>query len=77
LVRGRAGRGVGNKKDFPLLALLARKFLCIMPASASIERVFSTGGNVVSKKRSSLSPETIEDLVLVHDNRELLRHWLH
>lgn len=47
-----------------------------MPSSASIERVFSTGGNAVSKKKCSLSPTTIEDLVLVHDNREMLRHWL-
>ena len=42
-----------HQGEFPVLAQLARKFLCIMPSSASIERVFSTGGNAVSKKKCS------------------------
>jgi len=65
-----------RKGEFPLLARLARKFLAIQISSASVERLFSDGGNVVTKKRCSLASDTLEDLVLVKANRELLKHWL-
>jgi len=65
--RGRPGQTMYN--SWP-------EFLCIQISSASVERIFSTGGNTVNKKRSSLAADTMEDLILVHDNRDLLRHWL-
>jgi hypothetical protein len=59
--------------EFPILAKLARKYLCMQASSAAIERVFSTGGNTVTKKRASLAKDTIEELILLHDNRDLAK----
>jgi len=61
--------------QFPVLARVARRYLPIQPSSASVERIFSTGGVIVTKRRCSLA-DTIEDLVLVHDNRDMLRYIL-
>ena len=58
--------------QFPVLARVARCYLPIQPSSASVERIFSTGGVIVTKRRC----DTIEDLVLVHDNRDMLRYIL-
>ncbi len=34
------------------------------------ERVFSTAGNIVTKKRSSLAGDFVETLIFVHQNKE-------
>ena len=61
-----------NRKKFPLLSRLARKFLCIPVSSATSERVFSTAGNVVSERRTNLSIDNIEILAYMKENmREL------
>ncbi|KAK0137901.1 Zinc finger BED domain-containing protein 1 [Merluccius polli] len=46
-----------SQNFYPRLSNLARKYLCIPATSASSERVFSTGGNVVTCLRSSLKPD--------------------
>jgi zinc finger BED domain-containing protein 1 (E3 SUMO-protein ligase ZBED1) len=50
---------------FPLLAQLARRLLAIPATSAPSERLFSASGQLVSLKRASLSPETVEDIMLL------------
>jgi hypothetical protein len=52
----------------PLLGEIARKYLCVPSSSASSERLFSASGNVVTKFRSSLSPENLELIVYFHEN---------
>ena len=62
-----------NRKKFPLLSRLARKFLCIPASSATLERVFSTAGNAVSERRTSLSIDNIEMLVYMKENMKELK----
>jgi len=48
----------------------------MQPSSAASERVFSVAGNIATKRRASLAKDTIEDLVLCHDNEDLVRKLL-
>ncbi|XP_048053132.1 E3 SUMO-protein ligase ZBED1-like isoform X1 [Megalobrama amblycephala] len=48
--------------NFPRLSKLAQKYLCIPATSSPSERVFSTGGNVVTCQRSCLKPEMVDML---------------
>lgn len=57
-----------HKSLFPVLARLARKFLCIPASSAPVERVWSTAGNVVTQKRARLSDELVDAIVFCHEN---------
>lgn len=60
-----------HEKKYPLLAQIAKKYLCIPATSVSSERCFSTAGNVVTPKRSCLSTENVNLLVFLYQNREL------
>lgn len=55
--------------QFPGLAKVAREYLAIPGSSASSERAFSAGGNMVTKKRASLATETVQA-------SQCLRSWL-
>ena len=48
-----------HEQDFPHLARMARDFLAIPATSIPVERVFSSGKDIVRAKRSSLAVETI------------------
>ncbi|CAL9689321.1 unnamed protein product [Knipowitschia caucasica] len=54
--------------NFPHISRLARKYLCIPATSSASERLFSTGGNVVTCQRSSLKPSTVNMLVFLTKN---------
>ncbi|XP_011862111.1 PREDICTED: zinc finger BED domain-containing protein 1-like [Vollenhovia emeryi] len=56
---------------FPALAILARKYLSIPATSASAERTFSTAGNIVTPKRNCLSPENVNMLVFLYQNKSV------
>lgn len=61
-----------KNSSFMVLKQLAKKFLSIPASSASVERVFSTLGNIVTKKRASLSSESIEMLGFLSQNAHLI-----
>ena len=44
---------------------MARRYLAIPATSASVERTFSIGSNIISKSRNRLEPETVKRIVLL------------
>ena len=59
-----------NKNLYPGLAVLARKYLALLPSSASVERAFSQAGWVVDKRRSNLSDKTVETRLFLIANKQ-------
>ncbi len=56
------------QKNFPSVSQLAQHYLCIQATSSPSERVFSTVGNIVTCKRSSLKPDNVDQLVFLARN---------
>jgi len=44
---------------------MARGFLAIPATSAPVETVFSISGNIVSKSRNRMAPETVKRIILL------------
>ena len=57
-----------HAEQFPVLAQLANKWLCICATSCSSERLFSTSGHIVTPARASLNPEKVNMLVFLAKN---------
>ena len=62
-----------SSSKFPRLAALARIVLAIPCTSTPSEQVFSTTGLIVNSKRTTLAPENIGKIQLIHDNYDLFR----
>lgn len=62
-----------NAGRFPRLSLLARYVFCIPASSAAPERNFSSAGFIMSERRSSLSPSTVEEILICHSNYDLIQ----
>ncbi|KAL9663394.1 hypothetical protein QQ045_018780 [Rhodiola kirilowii] len=56
-----------NSSMYPVLSLMARDLLSIPTSTVASEAAFSAGGRVVSEKKASLSPNTIEALICLKD----------
>ncbi|KAL2098424.1 hypothetical protein ACEWY4_007631 [Coilia grayii] len=54
-----------HELNFPIVARLAKKYLCIPATSSSSERAFSASGNIITCKRSCLKPNTVDQLVFL------------
>ena len=52
---------------FPYLSQLARRYLAMSATSASVERLFSVAGQVITAKRANLHPSTVTLLVFLHE----------
>lgn len=61
-----------RRNKFPRLFKLFREIYSLPVSSAPSERVFSFVGNIITDKRSSLSPKKVEILLLLHSNADLL-----
>lgn len=57
-----------QKHVYPLLYTLALQFLCTPASSVPCERVFSKAGEVLSKRRNRLSPNTVKQLLFLNKN---------
>lgn len=49
-----------NSFNYPILAMMAKDYLTIQASSVSSERAFSSGTDLVTADRCSLSGKTIE-----------------
>ena len=63
-----------HQTEFPLLANLAKTYLCIPGTSVPSERVFSTAGDIVRSERSVLSAEHVDQLVFFKE-KPPKGHW--
>ncbi|KAF1748646.1 hypothetical protein GCK72_025113 [Caenorhabditis remanei] len=60
-----------SKTDLPELKKLAHKYLSIPSTSSESERLFSLSGLVCTPKRSSLKPETLDQLTFCSANLKI------
>jgi len=60
---------------FPWFGVLARRVLAIFAALAAPERLFSTAGNVMTKKHSSLTCDNMKELVYLLEVVPQVRDW--
>jgi hypothetical protein len=55
-----------NYSSYPRLARIAKRVFAVPATSAAVEREFSLAGNIVTKKRSRLSPGTVNDIIFLN-----------
>lgn len=60
---------------YPILSEISKFYLCIPATSVSTERVFSTGGNVITKLRMSMTDEHANQLILLSKNKNKTHFW--
>lgn len=54
-----------SKDKYPILFLIAKDYLAIPPTSVPSESTFSKVGDIVTKKRNRLLPDTIKKLIIL------------
>jgi len=59
---------LANKACFPVLSAFAKRYLSAPPTSVPSERVFSTTGDILTDKRSRLSTDNAEKLLILKEN---------
>ena len=57
-----------KKNEFPIMSVLAKKYLCISATSVPSERLFSDVGNLITPSRNKLSPNTVSKIVFLKRN---------
>ena len=64
-----------HKDILPILSTMARAVLAVPASSAKSERVFLTGGNVVTKKRSRMLPPNVEQTIIIKENKSKIEEF--
>ena len=59
-----------KESNYPTLAALARKYLCVPAFSVYSERLFSEYNGLYEKKRSRITPDCAEQVLFLHHNWE-------
>jgi len=59
-----------KESNYPTLAALARKYLCVPASSVYSERLFSEYNGLYEKKRSRITPDCAEQVLFLHHNWE-------
>lgn len=54
---------LANKDKYPILSIIARKYLQISVTLASFERFFSQEALIISKQRNRLNKDTFEKII--------------
>ena len=67
-------RGLRQQK-YPLLSALARRVLAIPATSAASERLFSVAGLIATKKRNSLTGDSVSLLVWLHEAWDIIEEF--
>ncbi|XP_035480235.2 E3 SUMO-protein ligase ZBED1-like isoform X2 [Scophthalmus maximus] len=57
-----------HQSEYPLLSHVAKRYLCIPGTSVSSERVFSTAGDIITAQRSALSPDHLDQILVLNKN---------
>ncbi|CAF3949970.1 unnamed protein product [Rotaria sp. Silwood2] len=57
---------------FPQLSQLAKSLFGVPASSATSERIFSSSGRILEKRRQSLKPDVVDDLLMIRNFREIL-----
>ena len=57
-----------NQTKFPILSKMARQYHAIPASSAPIERLFSISTRVVTNSRTNLTPDSLEQLMMLKVN---------
>jgi hypothetical protein len=52
--------------SYPILSKEAARVFGVPTSSAAVEREFSLAGNIITQKRSKLSPDAVNDMVFNH-----------
>lgn len=60
--------------EYPLLAKLTKRYLCIPGTSVPSERVFSTAGDIITAQRSCLTSEHVDQLLFLQKNLHIPQH---
>jgi hypothetical protein len=61
-----------HQNKLPALSLLARRLFSIPVTSAGVERQFSSAGLTITQRRSSLDPDTVNDVLFVRSIQNVL-----
>ena len=64
-----------NKDKLPILARFVRNVMCVQASSSSSERIFSYGTDLCEPKRNRLSPQKIEELLIIKSNKANMAHF--
>ena len=61
-----------REEKFPILSLLAKKYLSVYACSTASERLFSDAGNLLTVKRTRISPNLFKNLIFLKRNAKHL-----
>jgi hypothetical protein len=58
----------GQEENFPILSRFAKKYLAVYACSTSSERLFSDAGNLLTAKRTRMSPKLFKKIMFLKRN---------